>query len=373
MRSAGAEPYGESGSQSIAGSGARIAREIRGHGPISFARFMDLALYAPEGGYYSRPGREVGRRGDFFTSVSAGPLFGKLLADHLAAWRGTAAGPWRILELGAHDGTLARDILETLHAEHPACLDGLTYTIIEPLPALAARQRETLADFGDAVRIAGDAAELAPMPTFLLGNELIDALPCHLVESTGSGWRELGVAIDERGAFIWHPLGPAEEIAAALPVRPAGYRTEVRPHLAAFLAPLARLLDGGRMLWIDYGFDRSDYYVETRREGTLRTYRAHRAGDDPLDAPGLRDLTAHVEFTALREAIEACGGEVAGFETQACFLTRLARPWLLSREGRTDPSTMKLLRNFQTLTHPGQLGGRFHVMEAVWPEKSLSG
>ena len=119
------------------------------------------------------------------------------------------------------------------------------------------------------------------------------------------------------------------------------------------------------MLWIDYGFERDDLYHPARAEGTLRTFHGHRAGGDPLEDPGSRDITAHVDFTALREALESLGAEVTRFENQSRFLTRVARPWLLSLEGRTDPATARLLRNFQTLTHPAQLGGRFYVMEAV--------
>ena len=325
---------------------------------------MNAALYHPAGGYYSTPGRRVGRHGDFFTSVSVGPLFGKLLAHHVAAAFHGSHGPFRVLELGAHDGTLAKDILDTLASDHASLLDRVEYAIIEPLPSLAEQQRGTLA--GLPVRIVSKAEELEPMPGILVANELVDALACHLVEATTDGWVEIGVDVDG-DAFIWSTLGPAQEsLVRHLPDRPAGYRTEVRAGIDDFLRPLVPLVSPGRMLFIDYGFERDDYYLPERSEGTLRTYCAHRAGDDPLDAPGTRDITAHVEFTGLREAIEAVGGRVIRFENQARFLTHTAKPWLLSLEGRTDPATLKLLRNFQTLTHPGQLGSRFHLMEAEW-------
>lgn len=324
---------------------------------------MDLALYHPTGGYYATPGRRVGRHGDFFTSVSAGPLFGHLIARHLAALREEKSGPWRILELGAHDGTLAADILNALEEYAPGVLDDLEHAIVEPLPALAGRQRETLA--GRPARIVARASDLEPMPGVLVANELIDALPCHLLESTGDAWIEIGVDVED-GAFRWHPLGPAGPLADGLPARPAGYRTEVRPDLAGFLRSLVPLVSPGNMLFFDYGFERDDYLDPARTEGTLRTYAAHRSGDDPLDSPGTRDITAHVDFTALRDAIESLGGTVTRFENQSRFLTAVARPWLLEREGRTDATTLKLVRNFQTLTHPGHLGSRFHVMEAAF-------
>ncbi len=351
--------------EAIAGLAERLAREIRENGPIGFDRFMAAALYDPEAGYYARRTGQVGREGDFFTSVSAGPLFGQLLARHAAAfWHESGRPPrWRLLEIGAHDGRLAADILDALPEIDPEAAAAVEYAIVEPLPTLAAAQRERL---GDRARIVADAVGLNPLPGLLIANEVIDALPCHLVESTGDGWHEIGVGLDPAGAFAFTPLGPAGDLAATLPPRPAGYRTEVRPGLADFLRPLARAITPGRMLWIDYGYEREDYYADGRREGTLRTFAGHRAGDNPLDAPGSRDISAHVEFTGLREALEAIGGKVVRFENQGRFLTEIARPWLLSLEGRTDAA--KALRNFQTLTHPAQLGSRFHVMAAAFGE-----
>lgn len=322
---------------------------------------MAAALYDPREGYYARPSGQVGRGGDFFTSVSVGPLFGNLLARHIAGWHRESGAParWRVIETGANDGALAADLIEAL-----AGIPGLEYSIIEPLPQLAAAQRERLPQarvVEDAVALAGD-----PLPSFVLGNEVIDALPFHVIESDGRGWIELGVALDAAGNFAWQPLGPAA-FAAHLPVHPAGYRTEIRCGVRDFLKPLAAAMTGGRMLWIDYGFPRDDYYHASRTTGTLRTFSRHRAAEDPLEAPGEIDITAHVDFTALAGDLEALGGRVRCFEPQARFLTRLARPWLLDMEGRTDDAAKKDLRAFQTLTHPGHLGARFHVMEAEYP------
>jgi SAM-dependent MidA family methyltransferase len=355
--------YRDRSPEAIAGLAERIARKIRENGPLGFDRFMAAALYDPQGGYYARAAGQVGRSGDFFTSVSVGPLFGRLLATHAAAaWR-EAGRPerWRIVELGAHDGRLAADLLDALPEIDAAAAAATEMVIIEPLEALAAAQRERL---GDRARIVTRADELDPRPGLLLANEVLDALPCHLVESTGNGWLEIGVGLDPRGGFVFQALGPAGVLADALPPRPAGYRSEVRTGLTDLLRNLLPALSPARMLWIDYGYERDDYYAEGRREGTLRTFSKHRAGDDPLDAPGTRDISAHVDFTALREAVEACGGEVLRFESQGKFLTETARPWLLSLEGRTDVTAA--VRQFQTLTHPAQMGGRFHVFEAAW-------
>jgi SAM-dependent MidA family methyltransferase len=241
---------------------------------------------------------------------------------------------------------------------------GLRYTIPEPLARLAAAQREKLAGFPAQLEQVAGPDGLDPRPAYLIGNEVLDALPFHVVESDGTGWRELGVAREGEDGFRWCELGSAAAITAGLPVRAAGYRTEVRPDFAGFLAPWRQACPAGRMLWIDYGFERDDYYAEPRTRGTLRTFGRHRAGEDPLIAPGTLDITAHVDFTALGEALGSLGGRVTRFENQSRFLTSVARPWLLSLEGRIDGEATKLLRNFQTLTHPGHLGSRFHLMEA---------
>ncbi|WP_367874276.1 class I SAM-dependent methyltransferase [Luteolibacter sp. Populi] len=319
---------------------------------------MSAALYDPAAGYYARPAGQVGRGGDFFTSVSTGPLFGRLLAAHISGWWREAGSParWRIVEAGANDGSLAEDILGSLD------LPGLEYIIIEPLPQLA----EALRARAPQIRVLPSADLLAddPLPSFVLGNEVLDALPFRVIESDGSGWLELGVDL-AGDAFAWKALGPAPaDLVAPLPLHPAGYRTEIRDNFPSFLRTMATGMRGGRMLWLDYGFDRADYYHESRTTGTLRTFSRHRAAEDPLLTPGEIDITAHVDFTALAEAAEAMGGRVIRDERQGVFLTELARPWLLSLEGRTDVG--KELRAFQTLTHPGQLGAKFRVVEIAF-------
>ncbi len=349
------------------GLAARLQGSIRENGPLTFPHFMAAALYDPEEGYYARPTGQVGRGGDFFTSVSTGPLFGELLARHIAAWHESAGRPgrWRIIEAGANDGSLAMDIQAGLAASGSGD-PGLEHVVIEPLPRLADALREKC---GGRLRVLDSAEELAaePLPSFVLGNEVLDALPFHVIESDGRNWHELGVSLDS-DRFVWISLGEAAaELVKGLPVFPAGYRTEVRSNFGSFLAPLAAAMAGGRMLWIDYGFPREDYYHPSRTAGTLRTFSKHRAAEDPLVAPGEIDITAHVDFSSLADAIAAAGGNIIRFERQGKFLTEIARPWLLSLEGRTDPDAMKAVRAFHTLTHPGQLGASFHIMEAAFP------
>lgn len=346
----------------------RIAQE----GPLTFADFLAAALYQPELGYYACHPRQIGRAGDFFTSVSVGPLFGQLLARRfLREWndRGQPAH-WRIIECGAHDGKLAADVLAAIETADPSAFAALEYAIPEPLPALQDAQRETLLRFEGRVRFCAHPGELAayPLPGIAYGNELLDALPFHVVEWCHGAWRECRVALAPDGSFFWQTAAITDQCLLE-PLRPLGvdftqgYRTEVRTGYRAFLEPLARALDDGLMLWIDYGFARPEYYHPDRRAGTLRTYSRHRAGEDPLALPGETDITAHVDFTALAEAAIALGGRPVAFQSQGSWLLENGRDWLLEQEGSPQSPA---LRQFQTLAHPAHLGARFHVLELSW-------
>ena len=348
---------------------ARIERD----GPLPFADFMAVALYDPALGYYARESRQVGRGGDFFTSVSVGPLFGELLARRfLREWRESGSpAPWRIIECGAHDGTLAADILGAISQLDPAAYAALEYAIPEPLLVLQAAQRETLAGFQGKVKFIADPSELfaEPLPGIAFGNELLDALPFHVVEWQDGGWRECRVVIAADGGFGWDNRAPSPLDLRVLGANfPAGYRTEVRTNYQSFLAPLTRCLSSGLLLWPDYGFARPEFYQPERHTGTLRTFSKHRAAENPFANPGEIDITAHVDFTAVAEAAIRLGCQPLGFQNQGAWLTHVGREWLLAQEGQTD---LTALRQFQTLTHPAHLGGCFHILELAWnqPEK----
>ena len=338
-------------------------------GDLSFSDFMATALYHPEFGYYAQGIQQVGRGGDFFTSVSVGSLFGELLARRfLREWFDSGKPTrWRIIECGAHDGTLAADILASLKQLSAQAYTALEYAIAEPLAVLRQAQREKLSLFSEHTRHVSNAAELSdePLPGIAFGNEVLDALPCDLIEWRGDCWLERRVAMDEAGRLIWqtseiHDPRLLSKLRALGSDFPKGYRSELRSGLQEFLAPLAHALSSGLMLWLDYGFERADYYHPTRREGTLRTFSKHRAGEDPLVFPGELDITAHVDFTAVEEAAQALGWQKTIFRNQGAWLTEIARDWLLEMEGQPRPAE---LRQFQTLTHPAQLGGSFHVLE----------
>jgi len=340
-----------------------ITDEITARGPLPFPEFMALALYHPEHGYYARDPRQVGRDGDFFTSVSVGPLFGRILARRFTRWWQENGRPpaWRIIEAGAHDGTLAADILAGIQAAAPDAFSALHYVIAESLPRLQAAQRAKLAPWENVTFLSSaDELAAAPLPGIAFGNEVLDALPFEIIGRSGGAWHEYHVGLDgEKFVMIGGPAylhGPEGDF-------PDGYRTEIRRNYGGFFQPLLHGLQHGLLLWFDYGYDHETYYHPDRITGTIRTFSKHRAGEDPLHAPGEEDITAHVDFTAAADAATALGCQVPPVRSQSSWLTEAARDLLLSMEGRPDPS---FLRQFQTLTHPGQLGARFHVLEMSW-------
>jgi SAM-dependent MidA family methyltransferase len=352
--------------------GTQFRSRILRDGALRFPDFMAAALYDPQLGYYANGTRQVGRGGDFFTSVSVGPLFGELLARRfLRHWQQSGEPPrWRIIESGAHDGTLALDVLGALARLDARALESLDYVIPEPLPGLQNAQLRTLERYRKQVRIIQNPLELAdqPLPGIAFGNEVLDALPCHLVEWHAGAWLECRVGLDSNDNFVWETHAIDDPLLREALVLlgedfPDAYRTEVRTCYRGFLEPLARALTSGLMIWADYGFARPEYYHPARTSGTLRTFSHHRAGTNPLENPGGTDISAHVDFTAVAEAALALGGRPVAFRDQGAWLTQTARDWLLAQEGKPQPQA---LRQFQTLTHPAQLGSCFHILELSW-------
>jgi len=343
-----------------------LRSEIAAHGPLRFSDFMARALYDLEFGYYATGKARVGRAGDFFTSVSVGPLFGALLARQFAeVWeRLDRPEPFDLVEQGAHDGSLAADVLAAMPRE---CRVRLT--LVEPSAHWRAAQQARLANTGVEVRWVGSVEELEPLSGVCYSNELVDAFPVHRVRLTPEGWRELGVNWPGEG-FAWAeieaPLTEAlrrglpftgdAEAALGAGFQP-GYTTEVNLAAVDWMAKLSRRLQRGLILAIDYGFPRADYYALHRTDGTLQAYSAHRVVE-PLAFPGEADLTTHVDFSALAEAAQAGGLEVAGFADQHHFLVALSRLYF------TDgvPPAPRDLRAFQTLSHPTMLGRAFKVL-----------
>lgn len=355
----------ESATPSFSPAEEKLLSEIATRGPISFPEFLEIALYDPEHGYYARKTGQVGREGDFYTSVSVGPLFGQLLARRFLKWWKENGNPtrWRILEIGAHDGKLAADILATIASLAPNAWNALQYATIEPLPALRKAQQDRLENLASELRLAENHIVLAqePLPGIAFGNEILDALPFHLVRRVGDEWKELFVAQGpELAPFeIEANSKLAEKLKRIEGNFPENYQTEIRTSVHGFLETISCCIDGGLLLFIDYGFAAPEYYDTQRTTGTLRTYSGHKAAEDPLRDIGEIDITAHVDFTDLAVRAAKLGWKPTRFSTQDCYLTHLASEMIVA--GEMDDR--KLISQFQTLTHPAHLGARFHAIE----------
>jgi len=343
-----------------------IADEIRRHGGwISFARYMELALYAPGLGYYSGGSAKLGKDGDFTTAPEITPLFGKTLAPVIAGLMRQSQP--QILEFGAGSGRLAFDILTELSAMGAPLAH---YTIVELSGELRARQQALLHAFPQ-VRWLDCLPDA--FSGVVLGNEVLDAMPVHLVVKTADGWRERGLAL-EGGEFVYREQSCAPALltqiadADALPV---GYLTEVHPLASAFVASLAHMLcagqrenaAGGAAILIDYGFPQAEYYLAQRDQGTLMCHYRHHAHPDPLYLPGLQDITAHVDFTAMAMAAVTGGLELLAYTSQAAFLLAAGLGDILLRTAPTDQRHYLPQANaVQRLTSPAEMGELFKVL-----------
>lgn len=324
---------------------SRLREEIAAReGWISFDRYMALVLYEPGLGYYAGGAQKFGAAGDFVTAPELGSLFGRTLARQLAAL------PGPITEFGAGSGALAG----TLLAQHP-----FDYRIVEVSPALAGQQR---------ARLGQRAQWLERLPERLegvvLANEVLDAMPVHALAWREAGIMERGVTLTrDRLAWSERPAqGPLLEAARELPVR-APYESEIGLYGRAWIAELARRMDEGVILIIDYGFPQHEYYHPQRAAGTLMCHYRHRAHSDVFANPGAEDITAHVDFTALAEAAVDAGLEVLGYTTQAQFLVNCGITEVLA-EANIDNALhyAPLAAEAQKLLSPAEMGELFKVL-----------
>ena len=343
-----------------------LSDRIASGGPIPFRDFMEAALYDPAHGYYASGRAAIGRGGDFFTSVSVGPLFGTLLARQFAEMWTRLGEPddFTIAEQGAHRGDFARDVLTALRANSPACFAAARYRIIEPSDALRAEQTAALTKFAGQVAWFPSLDSLPPFTGVHFSNELLDAFPIHAVVWDGAAWRESHVAFESgRFTFVEREIASPPLLAALakLPPLPAGYRTEINLAALDWVDALAARLTRGFALVIDYGFSRAEYYRPERTAGTLTGYVQHRRTDDVLAAPGETDLTAHINFTALAERATSGGLSVAGFTDQHHFIVALGALHFPAEIADTAASQREL-RAFKTLMHPQMMGRSFQVL-----------
>lgn len=341
---------------------ARIESEIgSGGGWISFADYMQLALYAPGLGYYTGGAAQFGPAGDFVTAPSLGPLFAQTLARQVAELAGRSAP--RILEFGAGGGELAGDLLAEL-ARLGCAVD--TYSILEPGAGLAERQRATIARLAPAE--SGRVQWLDRLPEkfegVMIANEVVDAMPVHAIAWRDEGIFERGVAMqDGRLAWVERPatgevLAAAHELGVAPP-----YLSELALAARGWMHSVAGTLQKGALIVLDYGFPAHEFYHPQRLTGTLMAHYRHRAHADPFLYPGLQDLTTHVDFSALAKSAASAGLELLGYASQSNFLVNCGITEVLDR---TDPADVKryapLASAAQKLLSPAEMGELFKVL-----------
>ncbi len=342
----------------------QIADEIARHdGAISFARFMELALYAPKLGYYSGGAAKLGQDGDFITAPELSSLYGAALARAAAAIIAQSAP--NILEFGAGTGKLARDVLTALAAQGVR-VDS--YAILELSGELRARQQEALRDFPQVRWL--DAMPEA-FSGVVLANEVLDAMPVQLVTKRDGAWAELMVTV-EQGAFsfVARPLAAdlAAQLARQIPdaeLLEDGYVTEIHPVACGFMVSLSRMLGAGQgaAILVDYGFPAHEYYLGQRSTGTVMCHYRHHAHTEPFYLPGLQDITAHVDFTAMALAAQDAGLDVLAYMSQASFLLAAGIGELLLQFDPADPKRYLPHANaVQKLVSPAEMGELFKVL-----------
>ncbi|CAN4277264.1 SAM-dependent methyltransferase [Pseudoxanthomonas sp. LjRoot125] len=356
----------------------RLAAFIRSEiaaegGSIPFSRFMERSLYAPGLGYYSAGSTKFGEAGDFTTAPELGPLFASCVAQAVAPVLQQIGPQAEFVEIGGGSGAFAEIVLKRLLE-----LDALParYGILEPSADLRERQRERLGrrlipPVFDLIEWL-DAPPSETWSGVLFANEVVDALPTPRFTLRDGEVFEEGVALDGEGRFI-RTDRPADALLAAA-VRhverylgqpfPDGYRSELLPQLPYWVQAVMGGLDRGAMLFADYGYPRREFYQADRDDGTLRAYYRHRVHNDAYLWPGLQDITASVDFTALAEAGTNAGFDLAGYTTQANFLLGNGLQERLDEaQQRADETTLLRLRNeAKRLTLPSEMGERFQVM-----------
>jgi SAM-dependent MidA family methyltransferase len=333
------------------------------HGWIDFASYMQLALYAPGLGYYSGGAKKFGQSGDFVTAPEISPLFAQTLARQIA--QAMELGLCEILELGAGTGRLAIELLLEL-----ARLNQLPerYLILEVSAHLRAVQQETLArQLPDSLYAKVQWLDTLPenFSGVVLGNEVLDALPVHLVKTTEQGMIEQGVAYGQEG-FYWAEQALSnpylKRVLADIDL-PKGYTTELCLAASGLLSSLCAMLDRGLIVLVDYGFPRREYFHPQRTQGTLMCHYRHHAHDDPFFYPGLQDITAHVDFSHVTNIALANGVTLKGYCGQAQFLINCGITELLSSVSPHDMAAyLPLASQAQKLLSPAEMGELFKVI-----------
>ena len=347
---------------------AVIRAKIEQNDSISFSEYMEMALYEPGLGYYSAGLQKFGEGGDFVTAPQLGDVFARCLAKQVEQI-GQALGEYEIVEAGAGSGVQAADLLIALQDGHPPT----RYRILERSAHLRQVQLETLErsvpQWLDRISWLDQPPQTDWQGVFI-ANEVLDALTVDRFVCDDGSIRQMRVVNGPDG-FAWDkdqcPRIMQEQIQSALtgleyPFTD-GYQSEINTHLPAWLKTVTASLQTGTALFIDYGYPRQEYYLPQRRNGTLICHYRHHAHDDPFKWPGLTDISASVDFTALAEAADHCGLEVSGYTTQAMFLLACGMDEILADSALlSETERLKMNNQVRHLTLPGEMGERFQVM-----------
>lgn len=354
-----------------------ILETINRDGKITFARFMELALYYPELGYYNSKSTKIGIQGDFFTSPSVHAIFGETISEQLVEMWETLSRvqPFYLVEFGAGQGHLALDILSALKNEHPDLFAVVKYCIIEVSPELAARQQELLSGLHlspDQLMWFQELSEINQGCGFagcVLANEVVDAFPVHRVRLTGEGLKE--IYVDFREDYLIEVLDDPStpELVKyfdrlGVELEP-GQTGEINLHALQWIGEISKFLQRGFCLVIDYGDLAPDLYAPQRFDGTLTCFRAHRLETDPFLAVGEQDITAQVDFSTLMEEGRRVGLSITGYTNQMRFLTGLGIVERLAGRfptGSDSGQQYKATLAMKTLMLPGGMGEVFKVL-----------
>jgi SAM-dependent MidA family methyltransferase len=347
---------------------SRIRAELEIDGMMPFSRYMEMALYEPGLGYYSAGLHKLGESGDFVTAPELGPMFAACLARQV---NGIAEelGHYDILEIGAGTGQMASDLLSSLPENR---LPG-RYMVLERSADLRRVQRDRI---HATVPMLADRVEWLDQPPgenwqgVLLANEVLDALAVERFRINDGGVNQLCVTLQD-GQFSWSQRQAPADLERAvtdamkssqIDLQP-GYRSEINPFLADWLGTVTRRMTRGLALFIDYGYPRKEYYLAERSDGTLMCHYRHRAHDDVFFWPGLQDITAWVDFTALAESADINGLDVEGYTSQAMFLIGCGLDRVLTELGQAAPDGgLAINAQARQLTLPGMMGEKFQVM-----------
>lgn len=342
-------------------SDKKLREIIKREGPLTFAAFMELVLYHPEYGYYNSEHPIIGKDGDFYTSVHVSSLFGELITEQLVEMAGFLKDPvFQLVEYGAGKGFLADDILMTMEKKFPAIFARTVYYIIEAGTGLKKTQQNLLEKYGDKVQWVSSLDRVdKPFRGCILSNELVDAFPVHAVQYSAGKLSEIYVECDDSGLReITGPLSNSllEEYFPFFQIEQVeGQRGEVNLAARNWLKEIGENLDQGFVITVDYGYEAHLLYHPSRKDGTIMCYKKHKSNKNPYINLGEQDITAHVNFTALKKWGEEFGLATTGFTNQMHFLFNLG----IVEELAKSPDKVFAA---QQLLSPEGMGGIFKVL-----------